>query len=69
MRGWCSAAAPLAYHTPETRTPTEPQFHAQDLHSFGGALLLPDALSTALDMEERANPDIVILPPPDPEAR
>ena len=36
---------------------------------MGGALLLPDSLTHALNMEEKADPGVATRPPADPEAR
>ena len=41
----------------------------QDHYEMGGALLMPDSLTHALNMEEKAGPGAAARPPADPEAR
>ncbi len=41
----------------------------QDHYGMAGALLMPDSLTHALNMEEKADPGVATRPPADPEAR
>ena len=41
----------------------------QDNYGMAGALLMPDSLTHALTMEEKADPGVATRPPADPEAR